>query len=118
PIDKDHLDNLLCEFCKDRRAADKEEQELLDRLRLQAILADYRRRPYAERRRSEEWAILKSRIHRRDGYRCRMCGSSKVELHLHHCSYDNYGEERLEDLITVCGVCHERHHFPDLSEAS
>ncbi len=118
PIDKAHLDHLLCEFCKDRRAADEEEQELLDRLRLQAILADYRRRPYAERRRSKEWSILKHRIHRRDGYRCRMCGSSKVELHLHHCSYDNYGEERLEDLITVCGACHERHHFPDLSEAS
>lgn len=118
PIDKAHLDNLLCQPCKDRRAADEEEQELLDRSRLQAILADYRRRPYAERRQSKEWDILKRRIHRRDGYRCRMCGRNKVELHLHHCSYDNYGEERLEDLITVCDVCHKRHHFPDLTEAS
>ncbi len=119
PIDKGHLDNLLCHFCKDRRRKAEEEQRLLDQLRLQALLAEYRKGSYAERRKSEEWSILKRWIHSRDGYRCRMCGRSKVELHLHHCSYDNYGEERLEDLITVCSVCHYRHHFPPgLSEAS
>ena len=78
--------------------------------------SEYRARPYAERRQTKEWAILKNQIHRRDRYRCRLCGEGDVELHVHHATYNNYAEERLEDLITLCSVCH--HHFHFRSEAS
>jgi 5-methylcytosine-specific restriction endonuclease McrA len=59
---------------------------------------------------------LKKQVHRRDGYRCRLCGRDDVELHVHHCTYENYAQERLEDLITLCPVCHRDAHFR--SEAS
>jgi 5-methylcytosine-specific restriction endonuclease McrA len=108
--------DLLCKVCIAQRAAHAEDQRRLDDLRQKALLADYRRRPYAERRQTKEWAILKRQVHRRDGYRCRLCGRSDVELHVHHCTYENYVQERLEDLITLCSVCHNDFHFR--SEAS
>jgi 5-methylcytosine-specific restriction endonuclease McrA len=91
-------------------------QRLLDRERYQALLAEYRARPYAERRQTREWAVLKKRIHRRDAYRCRLCGRDDARLHVHHCTYANYGKERLEDLITLCAECH--HHFHYLADVS
>jgi len=112
----DHLTDLLCKTCTVPRAEHAEEQRRLDDLRQQALLADYRGRPYAERRQTKEWAILKKQVHRRDGHRCRLCGRDDVELHAHHCTYENYAQERLEDLITLCNVCHRDFHFR--SEAS
>lgn len=91
----DHLTDLLCKTCIALRADHAEDQRRLDELRQQALLAAYRGRPYAERRQTKEWAILKKQIHRRDGYRCRLCGRDDAELHIHHCTYENYAEERL-----------------------
>jgi hypothetical protein len=107
---------LLCKTCIAQRAEHAEDQRRLDDLRQQALLADYRGRPYAERRQTKEWAILKKQVHRRDGYRCRLCGRDGVQQHVHHRTYKTYAEERLEDLITLCRTCHEHFHF--LSEAS
>jgi 5-methylcytosine-specific restriction endonuclease McrA len=112
----DNLTDLLCKTCVAQRATHAEDQRRLDDLRQQALLADYRGKPYAERRQTKEWAILKKQVHRRDGYRCRLCGRDDVELHVHHRTYESYAEERLEDLITLCRTCHEHFHF--LSEAS
>jgi 5-methylcytosine-specific restriction endonuclease McrA len=111
-----HLLHLLCESCIQQRDQYDEEQHRLDHLRQQALLAEYRERDYADRRRTQEWAILKRQVHRRDGYRCRLCGRDDVQLHVHHRTYETYAEERLEDLITLCRSCHEHFHF--LSEAS
>src|SRR5215217_4253498 len=112
----DHFTDLLCETCLAQREVHAEGQRRLDNLRQQAILADYRGRPYAERRQTKEWAILKKQVHRRDGHRCRLCGREDAELHVHHCTYENYAQERLEDLITLCTMCHRDFHFG--SEAS
>jgi 5-methylcytosine-specific restriction endonuclease McrA len=115
-IGEDPPTDLLCKTCTAQRADHAEDQRRLDDIRQQALLADYRARPYAERRQTKEWAILKKQVHRRDGYRCRLCGRDDVELHVHHCTYENYAQERLEDLITLCAVCHHKAHFE--SEAS
>jgi 5-methylcytosine-specific restriction endonuclease McrA len=112
----DHLSDLLCKRCSAQRDAHADDQRRLDELRQQALLAEYRARPYAERRKTKEWAILKQQIHRRDEYRCRLCGRDDIELHVHHCTYDNYAQEKLEDLITLCSACHHKAHFG--SEAS
>ena len=103
--------DLLCRTCIAQRADHAEDQRRLDELRQQALLAEYRGRPYVERRRTKEWAILKRQVHLRDGYRCRLCGRDGVPLHVHHCTYENYAQERLEDLITLCAVCHQDFHF-------
>jgi 5-methylcytosine-specific restriction endonuclease McrA len=107
---------LFCQACREQRKGHVEQQSRLDRARQEALLKEYRKRPYAERRMTQEWAILKKQVHRRDEYRCRLCGRDDVELHVHHRTYKTYAEERLEDLITLCRSCHEHFHF--LSEAS
>jgi hypothetical protein len=84
---------LLCAPCEEQRNGLVEQQRRLDRERYQALLAEYRARPYAERRQTKEWAILKNQIHRRDKYRCRLCGGDGVELHVHHATYENYSRE-------------------------
>ena len=66
---------LLCETCEEQANDLLAQQRRLDRERYEALLADYRERPYGMRRESREWAVLKRRIHARDGYRCRLCGA-------------------------------------------
>ena len=112
----DHLRHLLCEACAKQRDDHDEAQRLLDDLRQQALLEEYRKLPYAERRQTKEWAILKKQIHRRDRYRCRLCKRDDLELHVHHCTYDNYARERFDDLIILRCACHKHFHFH--SEAS
>ncbi len=114
-IGGERLADLLCKSCARQREEYAEDQRHLDDLRQQALLTEYRGRPYAERRKTREWTILKRQVHRRDGYRCRLCGRDDDHLHVHHCTYANYAEESLEDLITLCGTCHERFHFPEAS---
>lgn len=110
------LTDLLCKTCNDQREEYEREQCSLDQLRQQALIAEYRKRPYAERRRTREWVVLKRQVHRRDQYRCRLCGRDDLQLHVHHSNYGNYAEERLEDLITLCQICHQ--HFHSASEVS
>ena len=107
---------LLCEICEEQTNDLVEQQRRLDRERYKALLAEYRARPYELRRESREWAVLKRRVHARDGYCCRLCGRADVALQVHHCTYRNYAQERLEDLISLCGECHRHVHFR--SEAS
>ena len=56
----------------------------------------------------------------RDNHTCQFCNRTieeisdkKITLQLHHKTYDNIGkgnEEELNDLITLCSVCHKNCH--------
>jgi Pyruvate/2-oxoacid:ferredoxin oxidoreductase delta subunit len=102
--------NLLCRPCHQQRQDHAEQQANLDRQRYQALLKEYRARPYEHRRQTREWKVLKRQIHRRDRYRCRICNRNNVQLHIHHRTYTSYAEERLEDLLSLCRGCHEYFH--------
>ena len=102
--------NLLCGPCHQQRRDHAEQQADLDRRRYQALLKEYRARPYEHRRQTREWKVLKRQIHRRDRYRCRFCNRNNGPLHIHHRTYTTYAEERLEDLLTLCRGCHEHFH--------
>jgi len=53
------------------------------------------------------WAKLRKQAVERDGYRCRVCNSSK-KLDVHHRLYAKiWGEEEATDLTTLCSDCHE-----------
>jgi hypothetical protein len=49
------------------------------------------------------------------GYCCQLCDRSgrDVQLDVHHRTYENYGQEKLEDLIVLCRRCHAHHHSVD-----
>jgi hypothetical protein len=40
---------------------------------------------------------------------CEYCGFNK-DLHLHHFTYQNLGNETKDDFLTLCGKCHEYEH--------
>ncbi|MDQ3964923.1 MAG: hypothetical protein M3246_00470 [Actinomycetota bacterium] len=103
-------DDLFCKSCLKQRDEYDNAQRLLDRRRQEAIHDERRQVPYTERLQSEEWVIIKRQVHRRDGYRCRLCNRGDRPLHVHHRTYSTYDEERLEDLITLCNVCHRNFH--------
>ena len=67
---------------------------------------------------SIRWRALRRQVLERDNHACRLClegGRPGNELEVHHLTYDHLGQERPEDLATLCSACHGRtHDFEDL----
>lgn len=62
---------------------------------------------------SRAWEVMRARVIARDGGVCRKCGCrghSKAPLQVHHMTYARFGNERDEDLITLCKTCHKAVH--------
>lgn len=71
-----------------------------------------RKAVYAEYLRSGVWRGIRARIIERDGT-CQDCGAAK-QLQVHHLTYKRVGGlERDEDLVTLCGPCHNARHGLD-----
>ena len=64
---------------------------------------------YAEYIKSDKWLEKRHRVWRRDGMRCVECGSA-MNLQCHHLTYENLGDEPLQDLVTLCRSCHREKH--------
>lgn len=58
---------------------------------------------------STHWQNMRKKRIDYDGGVCKHCGSDQ-NLTVHHWTYENIGDERIEDLITLCTDCHERLH--------
>ena len=58
---------------------------------------------------SARWARKRARAIARDGGVCTECGRRGV-LHVHHLSYEFFGREPMEDLVTLCEQCHRDIH--------
>src|SRR5689334_574107 len=58
---------------------------------------------------SPVWKELRRRAKARDGSRCRICDDADPShLQVHHRRYPKiYGTETLDDLTTLCDLCHE-----------
>lgn len=68
---------------------------------------------YQEYLASEEWKQKRALVLERDKHRCRRCGAKGYGtiLHVHHMWYpQNWGEESIDDLITLCDSCHKEVH--------
>lgn len=55
---------------------------------------------------SPQWDVKRVEAIKKDGNRCRTCGRIG-KLEVHHISYIRMGQERPEDLMTLCPKCHE-----------
>lgn len=64
---------------------------------------------YKEYLKSEYWKNIREQVYERDGYKCRICNSSK-DICVHHRTYEFVGNEKLEELITLCKNCHYSFH--------
>lgn len=58
---------------------------------------------------SEQWSKIRTKVRRRARGYCERCKVGKRE-DIHHLTYERLGHERLDDLIAVCGPCHEWLH--------
>ena len=57
-----------------------------------------------------EYEELRQRVLRRDGWRCQFCGS-RAQLEVHHQQFRSHsGEDREQNLITLCTSCHSVIH--------
>lgn len=65
--------------------------------------------PYREYLKTDHW--IKTRQQARDYFKgkCCLCGKTK-KLHVHHKSYENRGNETMDDLILLCSDCHAKFH--------
>ena len=68
-------------------------------------LAVSQRMTYAEYISSPAWRHIRCDRLEKDGHRCQGCGTT-IDFHVHHRTYERFGHELLEDLITVCVTCH------------
>lgn len=60
---------------------------------------------------SKPWNELKNACYERDKFTCRKCKKtfSKGKLHAHHIiPFCKGGQDNLENLISVCSVCHTK----------
>lgn len=64
---------------------------------------------------SEEWRSKADATKARDGH-CLLCGSTH-HLDAHHLTYAHLGDERPDELVTLCRRCHELVHENGLHES-
>jgi hypothetical protein len=57
---------------------------------------------------SVTWQDIRQSVVDRDKNKCKQCGNKGYDVHHKH--YKNWGNEKLEDLITLCRACHEQYH--------
>lgn len=64
---------------------------------------------YNEYMDSEEWKSKKQQRLDFADHRCELC-NRQSELHVHHRTYERFGDEKLGDLIVLCRRCHDVFH--------
>lgn len=76
---------------------------------------------YREYINSADWRFKADRFRAAKNYTCEKCGqnnddyysgrrSYEIELHVHHRHYKTLGNERQEDVLILCKMCHSLHH--------
>ena len=58
---------------------------------------------------SDEWKLIANKCKLLAGNKCSLCHSTK-SLQAHHLNYNNIGEEKQEDLVCLCSICHSKKH--------
>lgn len=58
---------------------------------------------------SEEWKLKRASALTAAGHQCQQCGAQD-RLHVHHLSYERFGNEQPEDLQVLCRLCHDAVH--------
>ena len=64
---------------------------------------------YPQYLKTEYWLKLRIKVIKRDGGRCRRCGSEHF-LQIHHEKYRGWYNEKISDLLTLCKDCHHYRH--------
>ena len=69
-----------------------------------------RKEKYQEYLRSEHWTNLRRQKLSQHRHGCSHCGTRTNGVQVHHLNYRNWYDCTLEDLMMLCGYCHETLH--------
>ena len=58
---------------------------------------------------TEEWKLKRNEALKRDENLCQVCKINEA-VEVHHITYENFSNEKLEDLLSVCKDCHIEIH--------
>jgi len=87
-----------------------EEQPQMTVEELEAELVEILRgMPYEKYLETSHWKHKRKMALERARYRCQVCNSN-MYLNVHHRTYENLGNEQLEDLTVLCRDCHSLYH--------
>lgn len=68
---------------------------------------------YSERLTDPRWQKMRLEVFQRDGFACRCCAETELELHAHHSWYERGRqpwEYPTDSVVTYCHKCHEAEH--------
>jgi len=94
---------------KNEQNVNEENEEILTEEKLEQINI-LKTMPYKEYLQTEHWKNIRKKVLAKARYKCQLC-NNKNNLHVHHNTYENRGNERLEDLIVLCEDCHTKFHI-------
>lgn len=77
---------------------------------VRASYRNYLLKKHAEYLDTDTWQGKREYVLRRDNYTCQRCHQYGGKLQVHHKTYKRHGNERVEDLITLCEQCHHEIH--------
>lgn len=101
---------MLQHFCKKPCQADAknefENEKILRIIKIQELKS----LPYKEYLKTDHWQSLRREALLLSGRSCALCPSKNQQLHVHHKTYVNKGQEPQKDLIVLCKDCHKKFH--------
>jgi 5-methylcytosine-specific restriction endonuclease McrA len=98
---------LLCGRCTEVRLHQYNEECRAARLAQQARAAQLYKMG-AKYREQPEWQVRRVQALTRAGYKCQTCSRRDTTLDVHHNTYENYGDERPQDLVVLGRSCHQK----------
>ena len=75
-----------------------------------AVLGFRGKNYYARYLKSAHWQRYRARRIKQARNRCQDCGGFRRKLQLHHVSYRRLGHEHDDDVLVLCGRCHQKRH--------
>lgn len=65
---------------------------------------------YLDYMQSPEWDAKRKQRLKIDNYTCQQCHRRDVPLDVHHLTYDRFRHEEMDDLQSLCRLCHKTEH--------
>lgn len=108
----DSYRSFECGECKEKRS----HESVIRQAEYQKAIAEEQRQltllktmPYRDYLQTDHWKEIRMVMLKRARFSCQLC-SAKGELHVHHRTYENRGNEQYSDLIVLCADCHGKFH--------
>ena len=85
---------------------------ILLRYRKPPKIPHHKKADYLEYINSSKWRKIRRKRLEKDDFKCQnhFVRIVKKNLHVHHLNYRRLGNERMQDLITLCEHCHNKIH--------